>query len=94
MLQFFSHSQNPVFITYYTRSNAFAIEKEKYAHGSKVVEIRPADIANIPIYIPPLALQEKFAERIEAIEEQKKSVEQTIAELQTLLDSRMDYWFN
>ena len=90
----FSHSQNPVFITYYTRSNAFAIEKEKYAHGSKVVEIRPADIANIPIYIPPLELQEKFAARIEQIEEQKKSVEQTIAELQTLLDSRMDYWFN
>ena len=90
----FSHSQNPVFITYYTRSNAFAIEKEKYAHGSKVVEIRPADIANIPIYIPPLELQEKFAARIEQIEEQKKAVEQTIAELQTLLDSRMDYWFN
>ena len=47
-----------------------------------------------PIPIPPLALQEKFAARIEQIEEQKKAVEQTIAELQTLLDSRMDYWFN
>ena len=49
---------------------------------------------NFLVPVPPLALQEKFAERIEAIEEQKKSVEQTIAELQTLLDSRMDYWFN
>ena len=42
----------------------------------------------------PLELQEKFAARIEEIEEQKKIVENTIAELQTLLDSRMDYWFN
>lgn len=42
----------------------------------------------------PLEIQEKFAERIEQIEEQKKDVEETIANLQTLLDSRMDYWFN
>lgn len=90
----FTHNQNPVFISFYTRSNAFCIEKEKYAHGSKVVEIRPKDIEKIPIYLPPLELQEKFAERIEQIEEQKKTVESTIAELQTLLDSCMDYWFN
>ena len=90
----FTHNQNPVFISFYTRSNAFCIEKEKYAHGSKVVEIRPKDIEKIPIYLPPLELQEKFAERIEQIEAQKKTVENTIAELQTLLDSRMDYWFN
>lgn len=90
----FTHNQNPVFISFYTRSNAFCIEKEKYAYGSKVVEIRPKDIEKIPIYLPPLSLQEKFAERIEQIEAQKKVVESTIAELQTLLDSRMDYWFN
>lgn len=51
-------------------------------------------IRNLPIILPPLELQEKFAELIEQIEEQKKDVESTIAELQTLLDSRMDYWFN
>ena len=51
-------------------------------------------LKQIQLPVPPLELQEKFAERIEAIEEQKKAVEQTIAELQTLLDSRMDYWFN
>lgn len=51
-------------------------------------------IRNLPIILPPLELQEKFAERIEQIEAQKEAVESTIAELQTLLDSRMDYWFN
>ena len=51
-------------------------------------------VKDLLLPVPPLELQEKFAARIEQIEEQKKSVEQTIAELQTLLDSRMDYWFN
>lgn len=40
---------------------------------------------------PPLTLQEKFAERIKANEAQKKQVEATIAEMQSLLDSCMDY---
>lgn len=53
-----------------------------------------ATLEMIKIPVPPISLQEQFAARIEQIEEQKKAVEQTIAELQTLLDSRMDYWFN
>lgn len=48
----------------------------------------------IMISWPPLALQEDFARKIEAIEAEKKKVEATMAEVQTLLDSRMDYWFN
>ena len=51
-------------------------------------------VKHVSIPVPPLELQKKFAERIEQIEAQKKTVENTIAELQTLLDSRMDYWFN
>lgn len=50
-------------------------------------------IRNLPIMLPPLSLQEKFASRIEQIEQQKKDLEDTIANMQTLLDSRMDYWF-
>lgn len=51
-------------------------------------------IRGLPIILPPLELQEKFAERIEQIDAQKKTVEETIKKMQTLLDSRMDYWFN
>ena len=51
-------------------------------------------LKKIQIPIPPLSLQEQFASRIEQIEAQKKAVEETIENLQTLLDSRMDYWFN
>lgn len=41
-----------------------------------------------------MEMQERFAEQIEAIEREKANVEACISELQTLLDSRMDYWFN
>ena len=66
----------------------------KDLHGIGMMHLTKAGMENYMLPIPPLSLQEKFAERIEQIEAQKKVVENTIAELQTLLDSRMDYWFN
>lgn len=51
-------------------------------------------IKNYQAILPPLSLQNQFAAQIEAIEAQKATVEKSIAELLTLLDSRMDYWFN
>ena len=51
-------------------------------------------IRNLPIILPPLALQQQFAEKIQAIEAQKELVKQSIAETQQLFDSRMDYYFN
>ena len=51
-------------------------------------------IRNLPIILPPLALQQQFAEKIQAIESQKELVKKSIAETQHLLDSRMDYFFD
>lgn len=66
----------------------------KDLHGIGMMHLTKTGMENYLLPIPPLALQERFAAQVEAIEEQKKAVEATIAELQTLLDSRMDYWFN
>ena len=44
--------------------------------------------------LPPLPLQQTFAQRIELIEKQKAEVQRTIADLETLLASRMQYWFD
>ena len=46
------------------------------------------------IKLPPLALQQQFAEKIQTIDEQKELVRKSIAETQHLLDSRMDYYFD
>lgn len=86
-----STTYNPVFFKFLLP----IIIKEQQTKGNCVqMAITAKELGSKKLPVPPLALQEKFAARIEQIEEQKKAVEQTIAELQTLLDSRMDYWFN
>lgn len=65
-----------------------------YAKAVAQPVISNVGLKNILIQVPPLAMQEQFAAKVEAIEEQKAAVEKSIAELQTLLDSRMEYWFN
>ena len=52
-----------------------------------------AFIKALPILSPPLPLQHLFAHRIEQIEHQKSEVQKAITDLETLLASRMQYWF-
>ena len=43
--------------------------------------------------VPPLSLQQSFAQKVETIERQKELINQSIREAQTLFDSRMEYYF-
>ena len=56
--------------------------------------INSKELKAIPIPIPPLALQQEFASKIEAIEKQKALIKKSIEEVETLFDSRMDQYFN
>ena len=64
------------------------------AKGATMLNINGGIVENIPIPLPPLVLQQQFAEKIQAIEAQKELVKKSIAETQQLLDSRMDYYFD
>lgn len=44
--------------------------------------------------LPPISLQNQFAEKVQAIEHQKELIKQSIKEVETLFNSRMDYYFN
>lgn len=88
------HEQDGTFLSYYTMTKAFFNEKSKYAKGFKVTHISAKEIENIPVYLPPLALQKDFAKRIGVIEQQKENIKSTIQDLETLLASRMQYWFD
>lgn len=48
---------------------------------------------NLTLPLPPLSLQHLFAQRIEQIEREKSEVQKSIQDLETLLASRMQYWF-
>jgi type I restriction enzyme S subunit len=66
----------------------------KYAKTVAQPVISNISLREIDIPLPPIELQTRFASRITAIESQKARIERSIQELQTLLDARMDYWFN
>ena len=67
---------------------------EIFANGGAQSFLSLKSISRIPIILPPLALQQQFADKISAIEAQKELVKQSIAETQALLDYTMDYYFN
>ncbi len=48
---------------------------------------------NLTLPLPPLSLQQLFAQRIEQIEREKSEVQKSIQDLETLLASRIQYWF-
>ena len=56
--------------------------------------INAKQYGSLKVVVPPLALQNEFAQKIEAIEKQKELVKRSILETETLFNSRMDYWFN
>ena len=62
--------------------------------GFKVTHISTKEIASISICVPPLSIQNIFANKIEQIEKQKAIIQNIIMDLETLLASRMQYWFD
>ena len=64
-----------------------------FSHGQTRARISAGQLKNTYIPIPPLTLQQEFADKIQSIEKQKAAVNQSIAETQTLLDYTMDKYF-
>ena len=60
---------------------------------ANIPKINREALLNYEAILPPLPLQHLFAQRIEQIEHQKAEVQKSIADLETLLASRMQYWF-
>lgn len=86
---------NPVFAVRYMNLPELKEHLRKICRGAvNQANINSKEMASIPFMVPPIELQNEFAERIDAIEEQKSLIESSIADLETLLASRMDYWFN
>ena len=48
----------------------------------------------IKVALPPMDLQQEFADKIEAIEKQKELIKQSITQTEELFNARMDYYFN
>lgn len=89
----FTEDIESVFIMYIVRSESFSKHLVSKAKGATMLNINSNTITDLEILLPPLPLQHLFAQRIEQIEHQKSEVAKAITDLETLLASRMQYWF-
>ncbi len=75
----------------------YLLKSQDYLSAAKRGGAQPFvsyDLLEAPtIFLPPLSLQQEFAEKVEAIEQQKALVQQSIEETQTMFDCTMDKYF-
>ena len=93
-VRFIPNSVLPIFcqfVMHYLKENG---EIDKYSKGQTIKHLVKSALLSIPIPIPSLSLQQSFATKIEAIEKQKELIKQSLAETETLFNSRMDYYFS
>lgn len=75
------------------KSDYFKRYAESECTGTTIRNVSLKSMRNFRCPLPPLPLQRLFAQRIEQIEREKSEVQKSIQDLETLLASRMQYWF-
>ena len=81
-----------IFFKYALENQLCLLQKQSIGGLTKYLTLGILNI--ISFIVPPLSLQQAFASKIEAIEKQKELIKQSIKEVETLFNSRMDYYFN
>ena len=67
--------------------------KAMMANGCAYSALTIVNLKEMPTCVTPLPLQQSFAQKIEAIEQQKALIKQSIAEVETLFNARMQEYF-
>jgi len=62
------HNQNAKYLAYYFQTNHFFKQKEKLAHGTKVIEVTPDALNDVIIPIPPLEEQERIVSILDKLD--------------------------
>ena len=88
-----SESVSNQYLFHYLGSSYVSSCIQKSNNGSSQPNLSAKSVSAYLIPLPPLPLQQEFADKVEAIERQKTLIQQSIDEVQTMFDSRMDYWF-
>lgn len=83
----------PMYLYKVLASDQFFEYDNTYTKGAKMPRGDRKAIAKFMVPLPPLSLQHLFTQRIEQIEREKSEVQKSIQDLETLLASRMQYWF-
>ena len=86
---------NNSFLYFITKLDLFRKAAEKEMTGSAGQKRVPKSfLQKWTLILPPISLQNQFAKKIEAIEQQKALINQSITDTQLLFDYTMDKYFN
>lgn len=93
---FFLRLKNLLPIIFYYQYTTDSIQKylNNKSAGATMPNLNQGILSQLLIAIPPLPLQQQFAERVESIERQKELLQAQLAEAQTLMAERMQYYFD
>lgn len=83
----YKHDFVPKFLPYYLRSRSFYVEKEKYARGFKVMEIKPSDLAKIPVPVPSKETQLCIVKELDSLNISITMLQQQVEDLDKLAQS-------
>jgi type I restriction enzyme S subunit len=84
---------NTVFFIKMMRCGMIIKSLNSLAKGATMLNINCKIIEDFSVILPPIFLQQQFAEKIEKIEKQKELIRKSIEEVEMLFNSRMDYYF-
>lgn len=84
---------NPKFICHYINSKYGREYVEKNQAGVAQQNFGATALSKMPMVIPPINLQNQFASFVQQIDKSKSLVKQQLADLQELLDSKMQEYF-
>ena len=89
------NNTNSTFVCYQFTSDIYQQELLSIgkSNGATREALTKAQLESLSVIIPPLPLQQTFASKIEAIEKQKELIKQSINEVETLFNSRMQEYF-
>lgn len=83
----------PIFTKGVFLNDSFFESLSNIANNSTIAYISIKQLSKMRLILPPLPLQQTFATKIEAIESQKALIKQSLGEVETLFNSRMQEYF-
>ncbi|MGB4610473.1 MAG: restriction endonuclease subunit S [Saccharofermentanales bacterium] len=85
---------NKYYLLYVLRGSRFLAYATENMTGANIPRINKAVLNAFEIPLPPIDLQNQFAEKVKAIEKQKAKMQKSLEEMQTLFDALMQKAFS
>ena len=89
-----SNKENNRYLSFLFKTSYFQYQLRTIVNAVGQPKFNKTELKQLSVILPPLTLQQEFADKIEAIEKQKELIKQSITQTEELFNSRMSYYFN